>query len=99
MIDQQYSNIPGNRLSVMTNSKRFWSFLRSKIKGEHILSEMQLQGNTSDQPEVVANCFNNLFSSNFTHVDNTDNFPLINSFINHNPSLVQLSVAEVGIII
>ena len=41
---------------------------------------MKFQGNTSDEPEVVANYFNNFFHSNFTHVHNTHNLPPINSF-------------------
>ena len=44
---------------------------------------MKFQGNTSDEPEVVANYFNNFFQSNFTHVDNKDNLPPISSLINH----------------
>ena len=79
--------------------KRFWSFLRSKTKSKHIPSEMKFQGNTSDEPEVVANYLNNFFHSNFTDVHNTDNLPPINSFNNPNLSIVQLSVAEVRIIL
>ena len=60
---------------------------------------MKFQGNTSDEPEVVANYFNNFFHSNFTHVHNTDNLSPINSFINPNLTIVQLSVAEVRIIL
>ena len=60
---------------------------------------MKFQGDTSYEPEVVANHFNNFFHSNFTHVANTDNLPPINSFINPNSSLVRLSVAEVRIVL
>ena len=100
MIDQKYNKYTKDSLDdIRTNPKRFWSFLRSKTKSKHIPSEMKFQGNTSDEPEVVANYFNNLFYSNFTHVHNTDNLPPINSFINPNLSIVQLSVAEVRIIL
>ena len=58
---------------------------------------MKFQGNTSDEHEVVANYFNNFFHSNFIHVNNTDNLPPINSFINPNLSIVQLSVAEAAL--
>ena len=58
---------------------------------------MKFRGNTSDEP--VANYFNNFFHSNFAHVHNTDNLPPINSFINPNLSIVQLSVAEVRMIL
>ena len=58
---------------------------------------MKFQGNTSDEPEVVANYFNNCFHSNFTHVHNMDNLPPINSFNNPNLLIVQLSVVDVSI--
>ena len=45
------------------------------------------------------NYFNNFFPLNFTHVHNTDDLPPINSFINPNLSIVQLSVTEVRIIL
>ena len=91
MIDQKYNKYTKDSLDdIRTNPKRFLSFLRSKTKSKHIPSEMKFQGNTSDEPEVVANYFNNFFHSNFTHVHNTDNLPPINSFINPNLSIVQL---------
>ena len=100
MIDQKYNKYTKDSLDdIRTNPKRFWSFLRSKTKSKHIPSEMKFQGNISDEPEVVANYFINFFYSNFTHVHNTDNLPPINSFINPNLSIVQLSVAEVRIIL
>ena len=100
MIDQKYNKYTKDSLDdIRTNPKRFWSFLRPKTKSTHIPSEIKFQGNTSDEPEVVANYFNNFFHSNFTHVHNTDNFPPINSFINPNLSIAQLSVAEVRIIL
>ena len=62
MIDQKYNKYTKNSFDdIRTNPKRFWSFLRSKTKSKHILSEMKFQGNTSDEPEVVANYFNNFF--------------------------------------
>ena len=100
MIDQKYNKYTKDSLDdIRTNLKRFCSFLRSKTKSKHIPSEMKFQGNTSGEPEVVANYFNNFFNSNFTHFHNTDNLPHINSFINPNLSIVQLSVAEVRIIL
>ena len=100
MIDQKHNKYTKDSLDdIRTNPKRFWSFLRSKTKSKHIPSEMKFQGNTSDEPEVVANYFNNFFYSNFTHVHNTGNLPPFNSFINPNLSIVQLSVAEVRIIL
>ena len=91
MIDQKYNKYTKDSLDdIRTNPKRFWSFLRSKTKSKHV---------PLDEPEVVANYFNNFFHSNFTHVHNTDNLPPINSFINPNLSIVQLSVPEVLIIL
>ena len=96
MIDQKYNKYTKDSLDdIRTNPKRFWSFLRSKTKSKHIPCEIKFQGNTLDESEVVANYFKNFFHSNFTHVHNTDNLPPINSFINPNISIVQLSVAEV----
>ena len=100
MIDQKYNKYTKDSLDdIRTNPKRFWSFLRSKTKSKHIPYEMKFQGNTSDEPEVVANYFSNFFHSNFTDVHSTDNLPPINSFINPNLSIVQLSAAEVRIIL
>ena len=65
MIDQKYNKYTKDSLDdIRTNRKRFSSFLRSKTKSKHIPSEMKFQGNTSDEPEVVANYFNNFFHSN-----------------------------------
>ena len=99
MIDTNYNEYTRDSLDHMTNPKMFWSFLRSKTISNHIPSDTKFQGNTSDEPEVVANYFNNFFHSNFTHVDNMDNLPPINSFKNRNLSIVQLSVVEVRIIL
>ena len=75
MIDHKYNKYTKDSLDdIRTNPKRFWSFLRSKTK-------MKFQVNTSDEPEVVANYFNNFFHSNFTHIHNTDNLPPINSYV------------------
>ena len=72
MIDQKCNKYTKDSLDdIRTNLKRFWSILRSKTKSKHIPSEMKFQGNTSDEPEVVANHFNNFFFSNFTYVPNS----------------------------
>ena len=54
MIDQKYNKSTKDSLDdIRTNPKRFLSFLRSKTKSKHIPSEMKLQGNTSDERELL----------------------------------------------